>query len=266
MIALVKSELRKFFSTRMWWILLLVGAGYIGIVAVLMIVMIHWGATETDGLVPGGAEYATMIYTIGSALGYIFPALIGVLSVGGEFRHQTITPTLLAEPQRWRVLIGKVLAVIPVGALFGVVMTGASVGLGGATFLLLGETTGLGSSHTWQIIARTALAITVWAIVGVGLGTLLKNQLVAIITLLVFTQFVEPLLRMLPLMTGRELPILAYLPGAAGDSIAGDSMYSAMTEGLNTSLSLPGGLAVLIGLGLVFAAIGYFTTLRRDIS
>jgi len=46
----------------------------------------------------------------------LFGLLVGLLISTGEFRHQTITPTLLATPQRLRVVGAKLLAAAAVGA------------------------------------------------------------------------------------------------------------------------------------------------------
>src|SRR5690625_6285407 len=57
------------------------------------------GMTE-DVTAPQAREIATSIYTLAPAFGYVFPLIVGAISVTAEFRHQTITPTLLAEPRR----------------------------------------------------------------------------------------------------------------------------------------------------------------------
>ena len=43
----------------------------------------------------------------------------------------------------------------------------------------------------------SVVALVLWALVGVGFGSVLTNQVAAIVVLLAFTQFVEPLLRLL---------------------------------------------------------------------
>jgi ABC-type transport system involved in multi-copper enzyme maturation permease subunit len=270
MIAAARSELRKFFSTRMWWVLLLIAVAYLGGMAALMVIALFMGgdqvATGSTTVVVAGPEFTLAIYTLGVSLGYIFPAIVGALSVSGEYRHQTITPTLLAEPRRPLVLAAKIVAAIPVGALFGVAITIGCTALAAVAFLIVGQPTGLSEAHTWVVLARSALALTVWAIVGVGLGALIKNQVAAIVTLLAFTQFVEPLLRMLPFLTDRAMPVLAYLPGAAGDAISGQSFYAAMGAGVSDALSVPAGLGVLVAYGLVLTALGYVLTFRRDVT
>ena len=54
--------------------------------------------------IPPGEFLAPLIYSFASSVGYVFPVLLGALAVTGEFRHKTLTPTFLAEPNRSLVL------------------------------------------------------------------------------------------------------------------------------------------------------------------
>ena len=274
MIAALRSEYRKFFSTRMWWVMLAIGFGYVGLVAALIALMIHIGTSQSGvGFSAGDMlDVTKFIYSLGPSLGYLFPLLIGAMSVTGEFRHQTITPTFLAEPRRWLIMIAKLIGCLPLGVLYGVVTTAACVLLGGGTLALFGFDTGLGASSTWETLGRCVLSLTIWTLVGIGLGVLLKNQVAAIVVVLAFTQLVEPMLRVVPLMAGRSFGFISYLPGAAGEAIAGGgTIYSMMSTDnnplhLSKLLSLPMGITVLVAYGVLFSVIGYFTTLRRDIT
>ena len=109
------------------------------------------------------------------------------------------------------------------------------------------------------------LALTVWTIVGVGFGALLTNQIAVIVIVLAFTQFVEPILRIVLGQFDWSEGISKYLPGAAGEAITGSSFYadSGMAVGL---LSSRLGFAVLLGYAIAFALIGRLTTLRHDIT
>ena len=55
---------------------------------------------------------------------------------------------------------------------------------------------GLGESDTWALVGRGVLAMALWATIGVGLGSLVPNQVAAIVIVIAFTQFVEPILRL----------------------------------------------------------------------
>jgi ABC-type transport system involved in multi-copper enzyme maturation permease subunit len=280
MIAALRTELRKVATTRSWWLLALVMGGYMLAMSVIMagsfILAIRQAEAAGEpvdisgGLAGDGAAavldattVATSVYTLAVALGYIFPAILGALAVTTEFRHRTITPTLLAEPRRGLVLGSKLVAVIPfavVVALAGVVGTV----LGGAvTLALFGEPTLLGDSEVQGIIARQVLALVLWALVGVGFGSVLTNQVAAIVVLLAFTQFVEPLLRILLAQFDATETASRFLPGAAGEAIAGSSLY--VSSGLAELLAVWQGALVLLGYAVVLLLIGRVTTFRRDI-
>lgn len=262
MTANLLSEYRKFFSTRMWWLLLIIMVLYMGLTAAALAFTFSPAVASEMGMPEGSGSAVATVYTTAASFGYVFPALIGVLSITGEFRHKTITNTLLGTPQRGKMLTAKMLAGIPMGLMYGVAGTLACVGLGAIVLSNLGADPLLGEPSTWAIIGRSILAITLWLLVGVGIGALIPNQVAAIVTLLVFTQFIEPIARMaLPMASWGE-NIAKFLPGSVGDSIAGGSFYSMMGTDL---LPLWAGITLLCAYAIVFAVIGRFTTLSRDI-
>ena len=271
MSAALRTEYRKLVTTRMWWILLASMAAYMAFLAGIMaFVMTHpggmTGSTNTSGQVPRGAQdVARTVYTLATSLGYVFPLIVGALAMTSEFRHQTITPTLLAEPRRTLVLAAKMISSVVVGLLFGLVGTLATVATGAGVLALLGKPTYLSDPIVLRSAALSVLALTVWTIVGVGFGTLLTNQVAVIVVVLAFTQFVEPILRLVLAQFDWSTGISKFLPGAAGEAITGASFYadSGMTAALLPSWA---GLLVLVGYALVFAALGRVTSLERDIT
>ncbi len=261
----ILMEFRKFFSTRMWWVLLIAMTGYMAFLAGIM------GLSSTITVAGQPAqdlgdplETARGIYTIATAMGYIFPALVGALSVTSEFRHKTITPTLLAVPNRTRLIGAKMIGSIPVGLAFGVAGTLAGLVAGALALEFLGDGAMLHDPLVWKSVGLSVVALTLWTVVGVGLGAMLTNQVAVILVLLAFTQFVEPILRMLltAAFEGKFAAVGQYLPGAAGESITGGSIYS--TLGAGDLLPAWIGALTLVGYGLVAALIGRITSFRRD--
>jgi ABC-2 type transport system permease protein len=97
-------------------------------------------------------------------------------------------------------------------------------------------------------------------VVGVSLGTLVRNQMLAIVGALVYLFIVDPLLLALFPDAGKWLPsglITAML------SLEVD----APALGLSTADYLPAltATAVLLGYGAVFAVTAWATSLKRDI-
>ncbi|HEY8718442.1 ABC transporter permease [Pengzhenrongella sp.] len=271
--AALRTEYRKLVTTRLWWILLVAMAAYMAFLAGVMAFVFTQDPSSMSSGFPGAAqpaapsaqEVARTIYTLATSLGYVFPVIVGALAMTSEFRHQTITPTFLAEPRRAVVLVAKMLSSVAVGLLFGVVGTLATVGAGAGVLALLGEPSFLTDPIVLRSAGLSVLALTVWTVVGVGFGTFLTNQVAVIVVLLAFTQFVEPILRFGLAQFDWSSGISKFLPGAAGEAITGASFYA--SSGLTANLlGSWAGLAVLLGYGLVFAGIGRVSALRKDIT
>src|SRR5690606_6368704 len=80
--------------------------------------------------------------------------------------------------------------------LYGVAAMIVGVGVGALAFALGDMPLMLDSPEVWKAIGLGAVALATWAVVGVGFGAALTNQVVVIVVLLGWTQFVEPLLRL----------------------------------------------------------------------
>lgn len=269
------SEFLKVFTTRMWWLLALIMVAYLAFTAGGLGALFGFTIANPDAAAVAGASappvdglaLAPLVYSFATSTGYVFPVIIGTLAVTGEFRHRTLTSTFLADPRRTGVLGAKYLAQLPIGAGYGVVAFIATVGAGAGALAGFGLDTALGDPDTWALIGRGVLAMALWAAIGVGLGSVIPNQVAAIVIVLAFTQFVEPLLRLAASVSDVTSQIGKFLPGAASDALVGQSFYSLASLG-DASASLEwwqGGL-VLLGLGLVLTAIGAATTWRRDVS
>jgi hypothetical protein len=279
MIAAVTSEYRKFFSTRFWWILLIIAFALVGSMAALLAFIVDWGfrtsPDPTTAMLEVFVDFSQTIYSLGVTFGYIFPLLVGALSVTGEWRHQTLTPTFLGEPNRVKVLSAKLIAAVPLGVVYGSVTTLGAMLCGGGMLAILGRPNALAAGDTWVIALRCVLALTLWTMIGVGLGVLLKNQVASIIVVVALNQLIAPVLRSIPALLERQVPVLKYLPDAAGDGVAGRSLMQGlawneaaqganpMTSGL---LDLPAGVAMMLAYVAVFSVAGYFVNWRRDIS
>lgn len=268
--AALVSEYRKLVTTRMWWILLIAMAGYMGFLGAVM----AWSITSApvDPADPANPISAvtpelirSSVYSTAVTFGYVFPVIIGAMSVTGEFRHKTITPTFLASPNRLHVLWAKLGASVPIGAFYGLAGTLSTAVAGAGVLALTGNPTLLGDPETWAVLGRSVLALTLWAPVGVALGSIITNQVVAIIVVLVYTQFLEAILRLgLTSIGDVGATISTYLPGAASEAIAGGSIYTSI--GIGELLPWGAGVVVLAGYALVCTLVGASTTWRKDVA
>lgn len=267
-----RSETTKQFTTSMWWILAIVLVGYVAFTSAGL----GWAlAAAATGNLPGGdvpqipAEGITgILYSIATSIGYVFPLLIGTLMVTTEFRHRTLTPTFLAVPRRGTALVAKLVVGIVLGVVYGVVGVVASAGPGAGLLAGFGLDTELGSSDTWALFGRMVLAYILWVFVGIGVGTLVRNQVGAVVGVIVFTQFIEPVVRFAASLVEGLAEVVRYLPGAAGDALVGATLFSSALTGGAASEPLEwwAGGVVLLAYAAVFLVIGYFASWRRDVS
>jgi ABC-2 type transport system permease protein len=263
----VGAEFRKVFSTRLWWVLALILFGYVGLSAAGIAFLPSIASAEGGGGMPD-ASIAPIVYSMTTATGFVFPVIFGAMSITGEIRHRTLGTAFLATPQRAVVLSAKALAAAVLGALFGLLGLAASVGLGALTLLATGQETLLGESETWLMFARIVLAMGVWGLVGVGVGVMIPSQIGSIVAILAFTQFVEPLLRAAAAFASGFAEVGRFLPGAAGDALVGQSIFSSFAGlGLGPApLEWWQGGLVLAAYAVVFGIIGSLTTWRRDLT
>lgn len=267
----LRSEVAKVLTTRLWWILALVLIGYVGLMAGGFAALFNLpGMQMTDA--SGQAMAATavsplLVYGLASSIGYVFPVLFGGLAVTGEFRHQTLTPTFLATPRRGVALGAKATVLTAFGFVYGAVALLASVGVGALVLTLFGVDPLLGDGDTWAMIARTLVAMALWAMIGGGLGVLIPNQAAVIVIVLAFTQFVEPLLRAASAFVDWTRTVALYLPGSASDTLSGASVFSMlMSPGGGAAQEWWQGGLILLGYAAVLLVVGYLTTWRRDVT
>jgi ABC-type transport system involved in multi-copper enzyme maturation permease subunit len=243
-IAQLKAELLKVRSTRTTAGLLL------GMVALILLFVLLTGLlSSVDSL--SMAEDERRLFSIGALAG-IFGALAGVLLVTSEYRYGTIRPTILFTPRRERVLAAKVIAATLAGIAFGVVAEAIGWALGYAILSGRGISLVLTGGDVVQLVLGSLGGVALWAAMGAGLGTILRNQVGGVITLLAWGFVVNPLLFGLVPSVGRFMP-----------SYAQDSLIGLTTQHL---LAPVAGGVVLVGWAVVLAAVGLAVTARRDIA
>ncbi|WP_435746721.1 ABC transporter permease [Nocardioides sp. SYSU DS0663] len=264
MSAALLAEYRKLVSTSTWWWLLLVMAAYLGFIGLVMGFSMTVEVPAEAG-VPAmdGAAAATTTYSLVSAIGYVFPLVVGSLAITGEFRHRTITQSLLVEPRRSVLLAAKLLATVPLGLLYGVVGVAAIVAGSAPLLAWRGEGAYLAAGDTWEVLLLGVLVMALWAVIGVAFGSVVPNQVAAVVVILAFTQFVEPIARIGLGSVDALAGVAQFLPGAAADGLMGASFFNEL--GTGDLLPRWAALLVLLGYAVGLAALGRVTTLRRDV-
>ena len=254
---LFKSELRKIIYARSSYGLLAAAVG----ISVLSASVAPYAITMSKRILGGLNQTALVDSVYGKATGgYLFAVVLGVILMAGEFKQGTAVATFLAAPKRSHVLLVK----IAVAALAGLVLQ-----LLAATAGIIAAKTALSfypeaAEPTSTVVMNTLLAAVisgvVLAVVGVAIGTLIRNQTLATLAVLLWLNLVEPILILV-------LPDQAKF--FATGCIAGilDLHVSVTRLNLTTSNYLDplSASLLLLSYGLVFAGLAMFTTLRRDI-
>jgi len=191
-----------------------------------------------------------------AGLAQAFAMVLGVLAITTEFRHGTVTPTLLVLPHRTRLMLAKLGASGLAGLVLGLLTCGAVAlivaGITSARDIDDNATT----SQVLHMVVGGTLAAGLFAVIGLGLGAIVRNQVGAIIGGLVYMLVVEPLTGLIPTFGDW---VQKY--GLGGTSNA----LSQTASGDNALSQVPGGL-LLAAYAAIFLVVGIVLMNERDIS
>src|SRR5664280_620163 len=109
-------------------------------------------------------------------LGQLIIGALGVLVISAEYSTGTIRATLGAVPQRRAMLAGKAVVFAGVALLFSLVTCLAAFLLGQAILPGKGIGTSLSQPGVLRVVIGGALSLTVVGLLGLGLGTMLRNS------------------------------------------------------------------------------------------
>ena len=193
-----------------------------------------------------------------SMAAYIFALIIGIMLSSGEFRHGTAIATYLAQSDRRTVLFAKTIVAVIAGVALQFVATVISM-IAGYIYIQQYVHTELAGSDYLRFLWAGVLSGAVLAIVGVALGTLIRNQTLAIVGSLIWLLLVEGLL-----VAFYEDVAKWLITGALSSllEIKFDTSYMSFGQDL---LPAWAGTVLLLVYASVFAGIGMVTTMRRDI-
>ena len=248
MTAQLRSELLKQRSTRTNLALLAWMVALVVAVVALHVVSFGAGALSRD-------SNQMKILGLGTGLGALFAALLGAMSITGEFRTGTIRPTLLVTPRRTRVIAAKVVASMLAGAGIGLLAEALTAGAEAVGLAARGVNIELGGGDYAQLLAGGALAAALLAAIGVGVGAAVRSQVAAVAGLCVWLLFLEPLL------LGDVPGVAKYAPEASAGAIAG-----AIQSQIADSLIAPAlGVVLLAAYSALAALAGSQSIARRDV-
>lgn len=231
MTPLLRAELLKLRTTRTFFAL--VGASLaLSLLVVVLVSLIGDGFTSKEV-----RELFTADFT------GLFIILLGVIGMAGEWRHRTITSTVLAAPDRLRLLTAKMLSYAAAGVVLSLIVTLTIMLVGTIILSARGEETAP-LADLLDVLWRNLLVAGCVGALGVGIGAVVRNQIAAIVGVLFVAFVLEPTLIGLAEDVGRFGPT----QGAPGGIIETSGF-----DGEDADYLLSPGVAVLVMLGWIGA-------------
>ena len=249
MTRLVHSELLKLRTTRTARVLLTLAAA--GTAALVAIVLLLAGRPGQPALGPDALRLLVLVPAQPLTLAAL---VLGVLGMAGELRHGTATSTFLVTPKRGRVVAAKLAAAAVTGLAMAAASSAAVLAVGLPWLRAKGIEVAVADPGVAARVAGLAAAVALYAVLGTGLGALLRNQVAAVVVgLLWWSQGVERVLTGILHQPGLE----RWLPlGAA----------SALTAPGDGTLPMWAGALVFAAYGLGLALLGGRLVARRDLT
>jgi ABC-2 type transport system permease protein len=242
---LLRGELRKLTSTKLPW----------GFLAVLVVVagldaaVVAFG-TDMDGskafVATATDQQSLMAFGFNAMIG---TSLFGAIAVAREYGHKTVVPMFLTSPKRFRAVLAQLSAVLLAGAALALV--GQALVIAGVALALPSTDYGflVSPGTVIRLLAATTLAGAVGAVLGAGLGALIRN-IGGAVTTAVLVLFVVP-------------PLAAQLLTDAGSWIP--PTLFAVISGVSTDTSLWAAVLAVGAWALIPAAAGLVAVQRRDV-
>jgi ABC-2 type transport system permease protein len=238
---LLRGELIKVRSTRT-----ALGFGAASVLLVIAFVLLTSLAADPETL-----NDKRDALNVGGALA--IPLLVfGIVGATGEFRHRTLAPAVLIAPDRVRLTVARLAAYVLTALAVCVAMLVAALVIG--VPILAGQPgPDLGGKQFVQVIGGGLLAVGLVTALGVGIGVLVRNQVAAVVGILVWIFIVEPLI---PLLS-EDVASYGILNSAGSVGVGGGVAEDAVPFAAS--------LAALASWALVFVVAGVLVDRRRDV-
>jgi hypothetical protein len=242
---LVRGEIRKLTTTKMPW----------GFLAVLLVVACLDAAVVGFGTDMGGSkaflataadQQSLMAFAFNAMLG---TALFGAIAAAREYGHGTVVPTFLTCPRRPHAVLAQLAAVLCAGAFLALVGQALVIAAVALAMPLTRYGFLVPAGEMTRLLVASTLAGAIGAVLGAGLGAVIRN-LGGAVTTAVLVLFVIP-------------PLAVQLFNGAASWIP--TNLFAVISGVSTDVSLWAALMTVTAWALVPAAAGILAVQRRDV-
>jgi len=245
---IVSTEFLKLRTTRLWWGLTLGLLGLSALGAVLTLLF----AGDTTGFSLNNEDAQRSLF--GSAgFNTVFALVFGIIGMAGEYKQGTITPTFLAAPQRWRVVLAKAVAYGVAGFLLGLVSSLLVAAISYVGLAIKDIEVAMPNREIIELLGGGTASATFYGILGVAVGAVIPNQIAALIGALVEQLIAEPLL-------------FNFFPDEGRFLIGGASSILSGAPSVGATLSLWAAAAVMAAWCAALLSVGSVVTERKDIT
>lgn len=205
-------------------------------------------------LVTNQVQTVSEVFVFSTVLTGVIAAVAGILLFSSEAQHGTLAGVLTAQPARWVIVAAKTMMATAFGFVLGAAGMAASVGgavLGG---LELGDASAMAATTLWALLF-TGLS----ALLGLGVGMIVRHSSAAISALLVWGLVVENLLTLF-----LSEQVSRFLPFVAGNNLLGIVGEGAFAESAATALTRAQDALVFGGYTAAAVLVGTVLLYRRD--
>ena len=244
-IRLVRAELRKLTSTKILWAFLavLITIGALTAFAVIF-------GTDMDGskaFISTAADQKSLMAFASNA--FMGAGLFGAIAVAREFGHGTVVPTFLTEPRRRRTVLAQTTAVLIGGGVLGLI--GAALTVVAVALSLTTTEYGfmVSAGGVTQVLAASAFAGAAGAVLGGGIGALIRNTGGAVAAAVVVLIMAPPLIVQL------ESEAASWVPDT----------LTKVVSGVADDVGVTAALFAIAAWAIVPALIGLLAVQRRDV-
>lgn len=256
MTRLITAEVLKLVTTRTF-------SGLIAAAAALVVLGTTAPLSFADAAGPGfalGNEFTqrTLLASGGTTAGTI-AILLGIIGMAGEYRHGTITPSLLATPRRSRFMTAKILTYAGVGLVLGLTTAALALVISLVGLQLRAVDLVLSASDITAILGGGVLYFTLAGVFGVGVGAAIRSQVAALATVLIVFFVVENLL------VGLVPEVARWLPGQVASALyfPGDTPADAGLVGADV-IAQPLGALAFTAYTAAITTLGATLACQRD--
>lgn len=201
MLRLIAAEWHKLATIWLWLWLLLAAMALTALYTSLFIIF----AADPDNPTPPLSSLAGQHTVLAAGARGAGPlvAILGAIGFTGEFRHNTASATFLASPRRARIILAKLATYLLAGAAYGLACFAVTAAVAGSWLVSKGTTVHLAAT-TAETLGGVVAAVAIFALVGVALGALVRNQVGAVTGLLIYLFVVEPAITRIPPWEGGQ--------------------------------------------------------------